>query len=514
MKQAIVSYLSSIDVSNELHNIERELKKVNGFARILNTFYQDNAVIAEVEDDLIDEWILKVRVQDNVDYCVKNYQLKLFSFQGPASNNKTESQEDNLTALRQHHRMGNVRSAIGTKIGIVDTGFSAHPYLPSLDFSSTLKRKDYWHDLVRDDIDVKSCISRLASKEVTVQEGEREKFNFWAKGELDELKIKLWKKTQEHTRNRRNRYATHKDYLLDSGFLGLINRVSLDSRNFTDCGSEFDLTDSDGHGTAMASLLTGSNVIYEEVEKHCLLPETLTLSTHSELVVLKVYESDSDDTRGDLLNLLKALDYTTSINLDVLYIGIGFVEKDASYKQIKPLERRLDSLTKDGCIVVCPAGNTSSTGLTFPAALESTTTVTSVNFSNTTFQLNTHSSYADEGEKVSFCAFGGDDTTTPPKSVLCASNSYGFSYKIGTSVAGAIAASIIATYKSQEILHKNIQNAGLYVNEPNISEYISKVCSNNIDYKFVLDKLNSEAYSSNERHFYGKGLIRYPLDDY
>ncbi|MBE3938708.1 S8/S53 family peptidase [Vibrio parahaemolyticus] len=510
MEQAIVSYLSPISVVSDQFTIERELSKVEGFSGIARVFHDDNAVIAYVDDDLIDEWVMKVRIQDNVDYCIKNYRLKLYSFQEQILGDNTNPYEANLYKLRQHHRMERAKSAKGTKVGIIDSGLASHPYTPSLTFQAVLKNKEHWHPLVKDNYLVESCLEKIVTKETNTSREDYQDFIYWTKTQLTDLKIQLWEKTRSEVK--KTGYATSGDFLLDKGLLGLLGKVSLDSRNFTNEGDQFDIEDYHGHGTSMASIFSGFDSINEEVATNKLIPLTLGLATHAELVVLKVYNHE-DDVRLD--KLLEALTHATNVELDVLYIGLGFVEADSSYREIKPLERRLNKLKDTECIVVCPAGNLGSKGLTFPAALDSTIAVTSINFSGDTFELNQHSSYVtNSDESVAFCAFGGDDSVKEHKNVLCPSNNYGYSLHMGTSVAGAITTSIIATYISQEIMKVYTQNAHLFVNEEPLNAYISKVCDNNINAKNVLETLYKQAFREEPSSFYGYGLIRFPLDSY
>lgn len=515
MEQAIVSYLPPLSIENDMYAIETELSAIDGFRGIVKTIGADNAVVANVEDSLIEEWIQAVRVKDHIDYCIRNYSLTTFSYQEQVLSNQLPQDEINPFELRSRHRMENPRTAKGIKVGAIDTGISNHPYLYSRTFKECYNNRDRWHQIIRGNHYVETVVQKLAAIEPVVGDSDYSSFVDHAKSELSKLSNALWEESHRQIKQR-NR-VDDLDFLVDHGICGLLGLISLDSRSYVSGTNQYDITDTAGHGTSMASIFSGFEQTNNLVDEHPLLPLSLNMATHSELVVLKCMGHPQGSINERFDAMLEALDHAASIDLDILYIGIGFIESDFGARKIKALEKRLKILREThDCCVICAAGNDLSE-LAFPAAVEYSTAISSVNFSGQTFTLNSHSAFCGhEDDEIEFCAFGGDDSSVPNRQNLLPSLHYGFALNMGTSVSAAIATAIMCAYKSQQVNRKIRENASLNVRLDDPKEFADTICKRELSLEELLKEMRGQAFGCSSGYIgkFGSGLIRYPLDSY
>lgn len=215
-------------------------------------------------------------------------------------------------------------------------------------------------------------------------------------------------------------------YLMDSGVND--NHEDLTNTNVRHLFSHTDtMTDLNGHGTALASIIAG----------------TRAGITSAEIVSVKVFEQGVPTLVSDIMKALDtvALDYLNN------YIGKpAVINMSWSIDRNEFVEDKLKSLLKVGLIPVTAAGNS---GVPIqnvtPAAMAEVATIGSVGPNLTPSDFSNYTGPTD----VSFT--GGEtnhstglDYWAPGEYILAASKNGGFTYIAGTSAATAVVSAIFA----------------------------------------------------------------------
>jgi subtilisin family serine protease len=211
-------------------------------------------------------------------------------------------------------------------------------------------------------------------------------------------------------------------YLLDSGIdsshIDFQNRTIQNLFSFNN-----DFTDTNGHGTALASVISGNT---------CGL-------TNATLKAVKIFDNRQSTKQSDLVNALDAIytDFITS-GLDFAVVNCSWIISKNSY-----IENKLQNLINIGLFVVAAAGNNGAPISDHtPASMSSALTVGSFNsnlepcdFSNyTSSSLSITESYTNYGEL---------DGWAPGEDIYVALQNNQFGNIAGTSVSAAIHSAVI-----------------------------------------------------------------------
>lgn len=212
-------------------------------------------------------------------------------------------------------------------------------------------------------------------------------------------------------------------YVLDSGCdLGHQEFIGRPVINLFSFNNSFN--DTNGHGTAITSVITGAN---------CGL-------TEATVKVVKIFDSTQPTLQSDMVNALDSI-YQDFVNNDV-----GFAIINCSWTISKNLfiESKLQSLMDLGMVVVAAAGNN---GIPIedvtPASMDTAITVGSF---NNNLVPSDFSNYTGSEISVSLYEtnFGALDGWAPGEQIYCATLNNGYGMVAGTSIAAGIHSAVCA----------------------------------------------------------------------
>ena len=183
------------------------------------------------------------------------------------------------------------------------------------------------------------------------------------------------------------------------------SRISSNAFNVLDNSS--DVSDSNGHGTEIASVLL----------KH----------THDDIEILPI-KAMNDSGNGTALSIYSAILYAEKNGADVINLSVN------GYGTSKLLENAVNEAVANGITVITSSGNNGSdTGKYMPSNIEKAVTVSAV-YSN-----NKIADYSNTGKYIDFCSYGTDSNGI-----------YGNTF-YGTSIACAYVSAVTAN-----IYHDNV----------------------------------------------------------
>ena len=445
-----------------------------GFVSVIRRIRHLNAVVVVVHRKSEDEFIIAAPTFDPVEYCDKNVSLKTASYSEslPAAYRSGTDLAEALTKFHSPVPEWLAPNGLGTRVGLIDTGISAHPFLPSLTGAELSRKMSCMHMSIprKKRESISSSISLAISQSGVEGIGLSYKGAFQPTNPngtsntnplLTELQrfsasfiSQAWQEWRQDMsdwlskgrRNDRPKIPVHRN------LFGAIRLVSPLSKTFLDGIEPASIADNNGHGTRMAGALfalrpgvrqASASAQLARTTPSPLLFDVVGLIPYAELVVLKCLnieaEDDEDGLNGSLEAMISALSYCLDegVNLDVLYIGLAL--KEAHLARPISIANLLSKLEKRGTVVFAPAGNGGSSGLAFPAALDSVNAITSVavDADSGILDLAPYSNFADVSihEEVTFCAYGGNKESP----ILTTAPASGFAGDFGTSIAAAIA---------------------------------------------------------------------------
>ncbi|BBL75588.1 S8/S53 family peptidase [Methylomagnum ishizawai] len=553
----IVGFNSHFNI-HDLHGYNSPIQKAStqfdgmeGFLKVIKNFRTMNAVVVEVVPEKLHKFADDVTKLDSVEYCDYDYLTKINSFDAHIRLDQRQFLTGATDVFSLHNLDYDPHAGIGIKIALIDTGIDPHPYLPSISFSEALGNSLGWHETVRVN-STADFLAQVAAIEqhfnqhkklcdavsVLIKQEKEDRWNLW------EDEILKWLSGQKRT--------SRPELPIHTAIYGAMRVISPESKNILD--DSLNLTDTVGHGSMMAGLLTArppAEYIISDFRKLSFIGgledsdanacdryfqslldleiDVRGIAPLAELVVLKCYNkprSGEIDQSNDLVAVIEALEYCEQIELDLILCSICF-SKVEDHRKVVSLSNIVNQLTNQGKLIICPAGNGKNggaCGLDLPASLDDVICISSVNFDKVNrniMSLSSFSNYADmdANESVGFCAFGGDEDNT----VISLSNSFGFSTACGTSVSSAIATAILARKMSSYYLEAVKNNYNIYVpfkgpvNHKHVPHLVYPQYSDNQYHsKKVGHVLKSAQNSANKRFFncymvpdqkYGYGLI-------
>lgn len=213
-------------------------------------------------------------------------------------------------------------------------------------------------------------------------------------------------------------------------------------------GSE-NVTDSNGHGTEMASLIVGNGYMnIQGVAPKC------------KLIIIKVVDSEGVTSYS---NLNKALEYAIDQGATVINISLGGTKKDTE------IEKNIAKAIEKNITVVAAAGDYGDKDLLFPSSVTGVISVEAINKDNKLWEYSNQS-------VNSVLAFPGEDI----KAISYRDNKNIVEKTNGTSQASAIASAYISLLRDYAI------KQGIDMNNDQITSILSDLktkSQKNIDYK-------------------------------
>lgn len=458
----------------------------SGYKGVIRRLKYLNAVVVEVKTQYIPLFIKEMQTFDPVEYCDQNHRLRKAGYGHNLPSSYRLGRElpeiftkHHITRIDQAHPYG-----VGARVALIDSGISAHPYLPSLCASELRLKISTMHESIPRKSRTEICDLFESAQRAAGVDGigliangisrNKARTKNTASFSYTPPPIRLhldtalqkpisdawdnWKKDVSAWFSRR-RSGPRPEIPIFRHIYGTTRIISPLSRSFLD--DPTDINDVDGHGTQMAGIISALRPVRRQTvvdsEIRCLTQEPLLyssvgISPFSELVILKCFhqldEDDEESINGGLLNMIDALTYAIDQRLEIIYIGLALI--DGNYTAPVSATNLLLKLHELGAVVIAPAGNGgNSTSLSFPASFLGVNAVTSVKedpiVSN--LVLSSHSSIADPGlhQEVTFSAYGGDADDP----LVTLEKGSGFASVWGTSVASAIATGVIAANRSK-----------------------------------------------------------------
>lgn len=529
-----------------------------GFANVLKRVRHLNAVIVSVDAAREHEFLTAAPSWDPIEYCDRDYKLRTASFGDSLASPYRPGADLAEVIARFHAPVASWASpyGLGTRIALLDTGISPHPFLPALSSSELGTKVSCFHPSIPRTKRQTLCAHIAQAEQASNVEGvgllpivsyspAPDRKPIYG---TTVLPIELEKVANAYSREAWLDWRrTLSDWMANGrkgpkppipayrGLFGAARLLSPLSKSFLEGELEQGVLDFHGHGTRVAGVIAALRPGLKQVSVESqlqrsapnpLLFDVVGLCPYAELVVLKCLhiEHDNDDAslRGSLVAMIDALSYCLDVDIDVLYIGLAL--RDAPYALPMSIANLLTQLDDRGTVIFAPAGNHSHRppGLAFPASFASVHAITSVGTDSRSGALDVcdYSAIANPArhEKVAFCAFGGSNDeriiTTNPHS--------GFIGDYGTSVAAAMAVGCYSAAASGLYFKKITQEYGLLVQHSGqvsvdqVEQTIAGWRETDGDRKMLLDTMRKSAvplggtslYTSKPK--FGYGLIRVP----
>ena len=378
-----------------------------------------------------------------------------------------------------------------SRVCVIDTGMSPHPYLPASSFSESLASMPIWNGRFRGDqlvIDEVQSLAHEESLDEIYKDGRPRQLSplFLGRAEhsFGTIGDHLWARWDGRAdawfHNARSlpgglgsgHMAALPDYPRSEFISGSVRKISHRSWNYV--GDTINVEDSgfvvkgggrQYHGTAVAGLIAGAcpadwlaaDVAVRDpgVRAYRSDAERWSLgfcgpAPRAELVIAKCYDDDMSD-ESHTVNIQRALDRVCRVvgtphHVDVVYIGLA-IRSDAGgiAKASIAISKLIDKLESAGTAVVCPAGNDYGSGLALPAADEKAMAVGAVAGPMDSLFVPDYVNRPGPNEATHCSAFGG----TVDQPALSTSVGGGMAMIFGTSVSGAIVAGLAANYISR-----------------------------------------------------------------
>lgn len=182
--------------------------------------------------------------------------------------------------------------------------------------------------------------------------------------------------------------------VLDTGVGNLaafkdVTKLSFVTDNPRTARNEADPIDTDGHGTAVTSVIIGSKQITTD-------GTLVGIAPNADVYSLKVFDNDG----AEMSTILSAVEWCIKNNVQLLNMSLGASEKDPI------LLRAVNAANEAGLTIVAASGNESTFSriapVDYPAAYSGVIGVASVD------EFKTHSYFSNGGNEVDFVAPGED----------------------------------------------------------------------------------------------------------
>lgn len=169
--------------------------------------------------------------------------------------------------------------------------------------------------------------------------------------------------------------------IIDEGINSSNGKIEISGGyNFIDNSSDY--SDTDGHGTAIASIIKSKD---------------FGIATDAEIYCLKIklkYDEASINMASE------AVEWCIRNNIDIINMSFSFTGLENEV-----FEEKCKEAVDNGIVIVCGAGNNPfSQGLSMPANYSSTIAVNSLKFTDTILETSSF------GKGVDFCCYGGEVT--------------------------------------------------------------------------------------------------------
>lgn len=202
------------------------------------------------------------------------------------------------------------------------------------------------------------------------------------------------------------------------------------------------IIDDFNHGTAIAGIIAGKDNDIGIVG----------IAQNSEIFDLKVLDKNG---KGDIRNLIDALQWCIENKIDIVNISFGFQTPDDELFYI--IEKAIDN----NIIIVAAAGNTYGIDVDYPAKYEKVISVNSIDYHN---------------KPLNSSAYGKVDFVAPGLEIISTDNIGCYSKFTGNSFSTAYVTGIIANLLSQNLLTPNnviseLKNFSHDIYDPNYDNY-------------------------------------------
>jgi subtilisin family serine protease len=151
--------------------------------------------------------------------------------------------------------------------------------------------------------------------------------------------------------------------------------------------------------------------------------------TKTELVFIEEYQVLDKTGRGEVNDLIKALDWSIKKEVDIVNISFGFQVHN------KRLKEKIREVIQSNIIIVAASGNSYGLKGDYPAIYEEVLSIGSIN---------------KEMKRSNFSSKGNIDFVLPGEDILSTNNIGGYSSFSGTSFAAAHATGMIALILSED----------------------------------------------------------------
>lgn len=210
--------------------------------------------------------------------------------------------------------------------------------------------------------------------------------------------------------------------------------------NFIQEGST--VYDEFNHGTAIAGIIAAKN---NDVG-------IVGVANKAEIFDLKVLD---DEGKGEIRNLIKAIEWCIENQIDIINISFGFQTSDDKLLNV------IEKAHENNIIIVAAAGNTYGIGVDYPARYENVISVNSLN---------------EDKNPLNSSAYGKIDVAAPGFEILSTDSNGKYSKFSGTSFSTAYVTGIIANLMSRNLISKEDIKTELKeytqdIHEPNFDNY-------------------------------------------
>jgi subtilisin family serine protease len=260
--------------------------------------------------------------------------------------------------------------------------------------------------------------------------------------------------------------------ILDTGIDAMIAHNSLDSRNFVDPHDKYNVADDNGHGTAVAAIISD-------------------LCPSADLIIYKVADMNGRASEWDTLAGLAAATNAKVVNLSLAFglndktcMVCGRESQSSRSAVFENLVMQVNG-PMGGAIVVAAAGNKKKDELAFPARFNSVMAIESVDSSGNLSEFTNRSTIDHESNDHPnvFVLPGGQKDQSGNTTEYAVETSTGKRY-FGTSFAAAYASAVIAnTWLEPAHTSKDAQQLAAYLQtnaDHSIPNYLSQTHGNGL----------------------------------
>lgn len=234
-------------------------------------------------------------------------------------------------------------------------------------------------------------------------------------------------------------------------------------------GSYNDVVDNSGHGTAVAGIIAGKGGNNNE--------SVIGVAPDARLISIKCLEKYGSEVYGDTATVIRGIYMAIEHNCKIVNISFNDKAVDGSL-----YEKAVNEAVNSGLIIVCSAGNTANSAVTYPATCENVICVSSTRKTESGQVFD--SSYSCYGDYVDFAA--------PGTGIMCAAYGAKDAYEVenGTSISAAMMSGALALYVERN---------------PELKKIVTKDATEKA--MVALKKTVTDAGEANWDDKYGHGII-------